>query len=113
MHEVAPVANSGSDEVEVSRQGGPVADVRRQQDQIIIRWAELWRMIILSSLDLTAYPYCRYIRVLDLRNLKDLLDEPKFNRGAASKYVFQHRVRFCFLRTINGCGSIGNSSLAN
>ncbi|MCJ1373747.1 hypothetical protein MMC20_004976 [Loxospora ochrophaea] len=88
MHEVAPVANSGSDEVEVSRQGGPVADVRRQQDQIIIRWAELWRMIILSSLDLTAYPYCRYIRVLDLRNLKDLLDEPKFNRGAASKKFF-------------------------
>lgn len=40
----------------------------------------LWKSIIRSSLDTraTAYPYCLYIRSLDLRNLEQLLEEPRF-----------------------------------
>lgn len=30
------------------------------------------------------YPYCRYLRVLDLRDLTDLLDDDKF-RGKIAK----------------------------
>lgn len=46
----------------------------------ISRWALQWRSIILSSLGETAYPYCLYIRTLDLTNLKELFDDPVFKR---------------------------------
>jgi hypothetical protein len=45
------------------------------------RWALQWRSIILSSLGDTAYPYCLYIRALDLTNLKDLFDDLVFKRN--------------------------------
>jgi len=46
----------------------------------ISRWSLQWRSIILSSLGETAYPYCLYIRTLDLTNLNDLFDDPVFKR---------------------------------
>ena len=38
----------------------------------------LWRTLISSSLGTTAYPYCRYIRVLDLNDLGMLLEDQRF-----------------------------------
>jgi hypothetical protein len=34
----------------------------------------------------TMYPYCRYLRVLDLRDLTNLLEDEKF-RGKVVRYV--------------------------
>ena len=75
MHEVAPVTNGGSDEVELSRQGRP-GD--QDFERIVSKWALLWKSIILSSMDMTLFPYCRYIRALNLRDLKELLEDSKF-----------------------------------
>jgi len=44
----------------------------------IQRWSILWRSIIASALDATLFPYCRYIRNLDFRDLGNLLDEDQF-----------------------------------
>lgn len=81
MHEVAPVTNGGSDEVELSRQGRP-GD--QDFERIVSKWALLWKSIVLSSMDMTLYPYCHYIRALNLRDLKELLEDSKF-RTAVSK----------------------------
>lgn len=37
------------------------------------RWAGMWRSIIMSSLGVTAYPYCLWIRSLGLSDLEQLL----------------------------------------
>lgn len=50
------------------------------------RWSILWRSIIASSQDATLFPYCRYIRTLDFRDLGNLLDEDQF-RNKLAKYV--------------------------
>ncbi|KAH7077793.1 hypothetical protein BKA63DRAFT_532260 [Paraphoma chrysanthemicola] len=48
----------------------------------IQRWSILWRSIIASALDATLFPYCRYIKSLDFRDLGNLLDEDQFrNKG--------------------------------
>ncbi|KAA6412831.1 MAG: hypothetical protein FRX48_03824 [Lasallia pustulata] len=85
MHEVAPVTIGGSDEVELSRQG---RSGDQDFEQPVSRWALLWKSIILSSLGMTLYPYCRYIRSLDLRDLKELLEDSKF-RSVISKTFFK------------------------
>lgn len=41
-------------------------------------WALQWKSIIRSSLGVTFYPYCLYIRSLDLRNLEELLADSIF-----------------------------------
>ena len=89
MHDVAPVTNGGGDEVELSRQGRPGDQdfaTKEQQERIAFKWALLWESIILSSMDKTLYPYCRYIRALNLRDLKELLEDFRY-RSAVSKYV--------------------------
>lgn len=48
------------------------------------RWSILWRSIIASSLETTLFPYCRYIKTLDFRDLGNLLDEDQF-RNKISK----------------------------
>jgi hypothetical protein len=53
---------------------------------VISRWALQWRSIILSSLGETAYPYCLYIRTLDLTNLNDLFDDPVFKRHFEDRF---------------------------
>ena len=85
MHNAAPVTNGGSDEVEVTRQSRP-GESNSQQNQVVSKWASLWRTMILSSLGMTLYPYCRYIRVLDLRDLKELLDDPKFRNDHSDDF---------------------------
>lgn len=41
-------------------------------------WALQWKSIIRSSIGTTFYPYCLYIRSLDLRNLEELLSDSVF-----------------------------------
>jgi hypothetical protein len=48
------------------------------QKRTILNWALQWKSITRSSLGNTAYPYCLWIRTLDLRNLKDLLEDNVF-----------------------------------
>ena len=57
------------------------------QELLVQKWSILWRSILLSSLGKTMYPYCRYLRVLDLRNLNFLLEDEKF-RGKIAKNFF-------------------------
>jgi hypothetical protein len=38
----------------------------------------LRRSIIASSLNVTLFPYCRYIKTLDFRDLENLLDDDSF-----------------------------------
>ena len=42
------------------------------------QWSSLWRSLILSTYGQTVFPYFRYIRVLSLRDLAALLEEPAF-----------------------------------
>jgi hypothetical protein len=44
----------------------------------IQRWSILWKSIIASSFEATLFPYCRYIKTLDFRDLGYLLDEDQF-----------------------------------
>jgi hypothetical protein len=53
---------------------------------MVQKWSILWRSIIASSLGATLFPYCRYIKILDLRDLKYLLEDDRFNRKVA-KYA--------------------------
>jgi len=57
------------------------------QELLVQKWSILWRSILLSSLGKTMFPYCRYLRVLDLRNLNFLLEDEKF-RGKIAKNFF-------------------------
>ena len=41
-------------------------------------WAKLWRSLIYSCMGKTMFPYCRYIRTLDLHDLTSLLDDGLF-----------------------------------
>lgn len=60
--------------------------MRSSRERIIIKCAGLWRTITLSSLGKTFYPYSRFIRTLNLRELEELLGAPKF-RARNSKYA--------------------------
>ena len=82
MHDVAPVTNGGSDEVEISgqdRQNRSLYEAKKQQEErIFAQWACLWRTMVLSSMGKTLYPYCRYIRTLNLNDLEELLKDSRF-----------------------------------
>lgn len=62
------------------------------------KWALLWKSIIRSSIGNTAYPYCLYIRTLDLRNLNTLLEDYHFREASQSSFfaedmaIFLHEV---------------------
>ena len=68
MHELAPVTDGGGDDVKGVQ----------QQERTVQKWALLWRTIIRSGLDQTLFPYCRYIRALNLRDLKNLFEDHRF-----------------------------------
>ena len=92
MHNAAPVTGGGSDEVEMSRTGGlanaNVSSRVAEREHTTRLWALLWRSIILSSLEKTYLPYCRYIQSLDLRDLVNLFEEQKF-RGKIERFLSQ------------------------
>ncbi|KKY27303.1 hypothetical protein UCDDS831_g00873 [Diplodia seriata] len=75
-HDASPVIGGGGD-------GQPPPKVQK--------WSVMWRSIIAASLEVTAFPYCRYIKTLDFRDLIVLLElfqDPKFTRKDIMKYVF-------------------------
>ena len=55
-----------------------------QQELMVQKWMITWRSIILSVFDKTIFPYYQYLRYLDLRDLRQLLEDPKF-RGRIEK----------------------------
>ena len=67
--------------------GGSEALSLAEQDLNVQKWSIFWRTVTLSAAGKTLYPYCRYLRVLDLRDLANLLDDDKF-RGKISIYFF-------------------------
>jgi hypothetical protein len=74
---------------------GIVKETEETQAQLRIRiakWTVMWRSIILSSLHKTFYPYCLYIRMLDLRNLTELFNDPVFlnNTSDRSNKLYQN-----------------------
>ncbi|KAA8615465.1 hypothetical protein PtrSN002B_001560 [Pyrenophora tritici-repentis] len=77
-HHLAPVRGGGED-----LYGLPAAT----KLLTIQKWSILWRSIVASSLDATLFPYCRYIRSLDFRDLGYLLDDDQF-RAKVSKQFF-------------------------
>lgn len=58
--------------------GGSEALPSAQQLLVVQKWSILWRSIILSSLGKTLFPYCKYIRGLDFRDLNSMLDDEMF-----------------------------------
>ena len=80
-----------------------------EQELNVQKWSILWRIIILSPLGKAMYPYCRHMRMLDLRDLNFLLDDDKF-RGKISQYFFSGELaRFHFV--INTPGRKGAGRL--
>ena len=69
------------------RSGGNEALPFAEQELTVQKWSIFWRTIALSALGKSLYPYCRHLRVLDLRDLSDLLDDDKF-RGKIYKVFF-------------------------
>ena len=54
------------------------AESAPQQELLVQKWSIMWRSIILSARGGTLYPYCRYLRSLELRDLQYLLEDQKF-----------------------------------
>lgn len=66
------------------------------------RWSILWRSIILSAFGQTLHPYCRHLRLLDLRDLADLLeilDEGKFRVRVAKHFFAGQLAQFRFVHS--------------
>ncbi|KAI9846760.1 MAG: hypothetical protein M1837_003609 [Sclerophora amabilis] len=83
MHNIAPVTNGGGDTTETA-----------QQEQTVRKWASLWRAIISSSMGKSLYPYCHYIRALDLRDLRNLFEESRFKGKIEKEFFAAHLSRF-------------------
>lgn len=86
---VAPAATSSIDEdpldeeVLAQERLGSLNPMKLpNNEQTFMKCARLWRTIVLSSLGKTLYPYSRYIRTLNLRDLEKLLIKSEL--GAAS-----------------------------
>ncbi|RDL35150.1 Uncharacterized protein BP5553_07081 [Venustampulla echinocandica] len=87
IHNQSPIITSeGNDAPWTSSQDLTFDDRRDVQRNTVAKWALMWKSIIGSSLEDTAYPYCLYIRVLDLRNLSDLLNDPVFHNVALDSF---------------------------
>ena len=79
MHDVAPVTSTYNDEIEMAPQERTSrAAYEKGQEQLMGKWASMWRSIILSSLGKTLFPYSRYVRTLSLQDLEHLLQDAKF-----------------------------------
>ena len=78
MCDVAPVTSVGGDDTKVDESRLTLATLGA-------KWVCLWRTLILSSLGKTAYPYCRYIRALDLHDLEQLFQEPRFRESYSTE----------------------------
>lgn len=78
IHTESPIRSAESTEVDVSKKGVTFFAQQARERRTASKWALQWRSIILSSLGKTAYPYCLYIRSLQLSNLSELFEDPPF-----------------------------------
>lgn len=86
----ASFTSNENTEVQVSTIGGLKRRTlqQREDDQVfnVKKWARMWRSITISSLGLSFFPYCLYIRILDLHDLGELLDEHIFKNVASEDF---------------------------
>lgn len=71
---------------------------RNQQRLTVSKWALQWKSIILSSLGRTLFPYCLYIRSLDLGNLQELLEDQIFRDQEQKSFFSDDLVDFLHTR---------------
>jgi hypothetical protein len=76
FHEDSPSFKNEDEMTALTKTNSKVAPTERA----MIRQSNIWRSIILSTLDETFKPYCVYIRTLDFRNLSGLLEDYKFSK---------------------------------
>lgn len=76
-HHLASVKGGGDDE----------PHLLATKQLLLQRWAILWRSIIASSMNATLFPYCKYIKNLDFRDLKNLIEDDKF-KGKIMTHFF-------------------------
>ncbi|KAL5388431.1 hypothetical protein DPSP01_003005 [Paraphaeosphaeria sporulosa] len=77
-HHKSPIRGADQDDV---------AFQRSMRLLVVQKWSILWKAIIASALDATLFPYCRYIRALDFRDLENLLEDDQFT-AKVSKHFF-------------------------
>ena len=65
---------------------------------MIMRWARLWRMMTLSALGQTLFPYSRYIRALNLEDVEALLEDSKL-KDKVSNMLFEGELGKCKVQT--------------
>src|SRR5271170_3219476 len=81
IHNQIAIRGGDSDQTEVSKS----STIKKTYfPALLVQWALQWRSIIMSSLGKTAYPYCVYLRSVDLGNLEDLFDEKVFKESMQS-----------------------------
>lgn len=51
-----------------------------ETDQVVMRWAIMWRSVFLACSNKTLYPYASYLRFADLRDLAGLLESSRFQQ---------------------------------
>lgn len=87
-HELSPAFNFTEDNVQ---QKDDTFERKQQLSQQYFRkWTVLWRSIISSSLEASATtykPYCRYLRIIDFRNLSEMLESTHFRAAKRSFYA--------------------------
>lgn len=66
--------------------GGDMVDVNQQENRSWKSWVGVWRTIIRSSLDKTMYPYCHYLRNLNLGELEQILEDLDSKPGVEKKF---------------------------
>ncbi|KAL8995657.1 MAG: hypothetical protein Q9188_006755, partial [Gyalolechia gomerana] len=101
MHDVSPVTTRGSSDLDVSAQDRAKTTYRarlRQEENMILRWAQLWKMITLSATGKTLFPYAQYIRALHLGDLEELLGDSKF-KDRISNMFFDGELDACKVET--------------
>jgi len=84
------------------KSGGNEALPFQEQEQAVQRWSILWRTVLLSCTEETLFPYCHYLRVLDLRDLWDLLDDDKFRGKIQQNFFSGSLARFNFTSQTRG-----------
>jgi len=61
---------------------------------MVQKWSIMWKSLIASSFEETLFPYCRYIRALDFRDLENLLDDDQFKIKISKQFFTGALARF-------------------
>ncbi|KAG9236613.1 hypothetical protein BJ875DRAFT_215154 [Amylocarpus encephaloides] len=90
IHNLCPIVSNEAFDPEFTSARKPTYNaLLEEQRDTLSKWVLMWKSIIRSSLGTTAYPYCLYIRALDLRNLADLLHDGMFYTTSAYNSFFR------------------------